>query len=170
MAIDVELANYRAYQLTANIDELQYTKTKLVRYRNTLQSNWKGVEVNYMAEAIDQTISQINGVIHRIDELAGDIRTAAANIRNEEIAAAERARRIERERRIEAAQNAYNDAKINYNTVIEKINALNRELDESPLKRFLPSYSERINNLNEELEKAIKRFDECKQALSNAKG
>lgn len=113
----------------------------------------------------------IHAVIKDLGSLATDVKSVASTIKREEDAAAAAARaRAERQRRINEAQTAYNNAVDEYNDVIKEMEKLQETFRKNPMLRFLPNYAKRLEDLQKNIEKAAQKCDNCKRALSAARG
>ena len=110
-------------------------------------------------------------MIKDLGSLATDVKSVASTIKREEDAAAAAARaRAERQRRINEAQTAYNNAVDEYNDVIKEMEKLQETFRKNPMLRFLPNYAKRFEDLQKNIEKAAQKCDNCKRALSAARG
>ncbi len=172
MAINVGAANSQASQLSSNVSQLRNAKNQLVTYRSTITSNWQGAEVGYIVSAINQLIDEIDGAIRNLDSIGGDIRQTAEQIRREEEAAAAAAAaaraRAEKQRRIQAAQQKYNEARDELDKLNEEMEKLEKKHKKaSGIKKF--KYALEIEELKEKIEKAEEKCSDTHRALVNAK-
>lgn len=198
MAIDVNAANQQALQLASCADELRQAKNQLQSYRSSLSSNWQGEEVKYILQAIDQNIAKINKLIAELEDLSGDVKSAAAAIKREEDAAAEAARKKaaqekaakekaakekaakekaaqekaakEKAQRVADAQKAYDAAK-NKLTDLQKEKAkLKEKLEDTWLPWKRNDLKDEIESIEKQIEYAKKELKSCTDALNRAKG
>lgn len=106
MGVDVTKANTQAAQLLEYANQLRNAKRSLESYKAELSLNWIGTETQYVLTAISNQITKINTVINELESLQGDIKTVATQIRNEEIAAEEAARKAREEAERKAREEA----------------------------------------------------------------
>ncbi len=171
MAINVTAANNQAGQLNTYAQQLRNAKTLLTSYKSSIQSNWSGQEVSYIMQSIDQTISKINNVLKDLESLSTDIKNVASAIKREEDAAAVAAcARAEKQRQINAAQTAYNNAVDEYDSVAKKMEELQKQLKKNPLLQFHPDFAKRFNTMKKNLEKAAQKCDSCRRTLTSVRG
>lgn len=168
MAINVSVANNQAAQLRGYADRLQQAKNQLNSYKSSLTANWQGSEVLYISRGIDKAVAQIDAAMRNLRNIANDVNNTAAAIKREDDAAAAAARaRAAKQQRIAAAQNAYN-------TACDELDSLNksREALVAKLKKK-PSLSSKLKGELKELDKKIeaakKKCADCKNALAAAR-
>ena len=99
MALDVSYVNRQADRLDDVESNLASSKNLLKDYKNTLNKVWTDKSVNKVTKKIDNIIKDINSAIEDCKKVKANIKAAARDIRNEEIAEAER-----RQRELEAQQ------------------------------------------------------------------
>lgn len=97
MGVDVNKANTQAAQLQEYANQLRNAKKSLESYQTELSLNWVGTETQYIFTAISNQIKKINSVITELERLQVDVKSVATQIRNEEIAAEEAARKAREE-------------------------------------------------------------------------
>ena len=90
MAIDVSAANVRARELRQQASELRDVKKRIDAYKNVLNLNWQGTEVQYYITAINKVGGKITSTANEMDSLADSIVSTANQIRAEEIAEEQR--------------------------------------------------------------------------------
>lgn len=162
MAINVNAANNQAAQLSNDISKLRSARKQMQSYKSSVSNNWQGKEVTYILTAIDQVIGEIDSAIRNMDSLSADIKSVAAQIKREEDAAASRARAA-KEQRVQAAQDAYDAA-------CEELETL-KEAREKLMDKFLKaSVSNKLRILDQirELEENIQKAEENAQNAYNA--
>ena len=97
MGVDVTKANTQAAQLQEYANQLRNAKKSLESYQTELSLNWVGTETQYIFTAISNQINKINSVVAELESLQGDVKSVATQIRNEEIAAEEAAKKAREE-------------------------------------------------------------------------
>lgn len=111
MAIDVNAANQQAAEIAGKISQLKTARNSLAKYKSDLQSNWVGQEVGLFVQSINAEIAKIDTLLGTLNSLSSDIRQAAAEIRQEEEAAAKAAAaRAAQDSQRAQARSAYNAA------------------------------------------------------------
>lgn len=190
MAINVNAANSQAAQLNDNITKLRDAKRQLQAYRSSVSNNWQGKEVTYILTAIDEVMGEVDSAIRNLDSLSTDIRSAAAQIKREEDAAAAAARaaaeraaaeraaaaQAEAERAEQARQQKIGEAQSNYDKACRELDALNRQkkdLEKEIKKAFLfkkMQLEDQLDELNCSIRNAEKQLQNTYQALMAAKG
>ena len=88
MAINLAAANEQARQTRMLANNLRDVRASLDYYRNNLQENWQGIEVESINRAIDNTLSELLDRASDLDSVGSDINAVAQEIRAEELAAA----------------------------------------------------------------------------------
>ena len=107
MAVNVTQANYQAAQIEGKVQQLRSARNALASYRSELQGNWQSQEVGLILQSVDGQIAELDRLLGSLNNLATDIRRAAAEIRREEEAAARAAaERAARERQQAQARGA----------------------------------------------------------------
>lgn len=158
MAINVNVANAQAGQLSGYANQLVSAKNQLRSYKSSISTYWQGQEVSYIVRGIDQTIAQIDSVIKQLNNLSSDIKSTAATIKREDDAAAAAARaRALKQQRIQAAQ-------VNYNRAVDECD--NLKWDEAlttlvNVGNFLSvdsSKKEKINYAIENFDPSIRKY------------
>lgn len=192
MAIDVNAANQQALQLTSCAEDLRQAKNQLLSYKSSLEANWQGEEVKYIHKAIDQNVDKINKLIAELEDLSGDVKSAAAAIKREEEAAAEAARKKaaqekaakekaakekaaqdkaarEKAQRIEAAQRAYDEAVTELNALQEQMKKLKKELEDAFWFWDKAEIRNQIEVLQAQITAAQTNCEKRREALKKAK-
>lgn len=192
MAMDVTAANQQALQLASCADELRQAKNQLLSYNSSLGANWQGEEVKYILQAIDQNVAKINKLIAELEDLSGDVKSAAAAIKREEDAAAEAARKKaaqekaakenaakekaaqeqaarEKAQRIAQAQKAYDEAQAELKRLQEKKKQLQKELDDAFWFWDKAELRKQLEALEDQIRAATATCEKRKEALKKAK-
>ena len=167
MAINVNAANNQAAQLYNNISQLRDAKRQMLAYRSSVSNNWQGKEVSYILTAIDQVIRDIDAASGSIESLSSDIKTVAAQIKREEEAAAAAAARA-KQQRIEAAQNAYNSACAELNSLMEQRNRLITELSRASRRNQAGIFAQ-IKSLEDVIRQVQSKVASAGDALNAAR-
>ena len=168
MAINISAATNQASQLWGYADRLQQAKNQLNSYKSSLSSNWQGNEVPHIMQGIDKAIMQIDAVMRDLRNIANDVNSTAATIKREEDAEAAAARaRIAKQRQIAAAQTAYNSAYDELADLTKAKDDMLKKMRNSISLKF--KYKEEFEKLEEKIEIAEKKFEECKNALMAAR-
>ena len=103
MALDVSYVNRQADRLSDAESYLASSKKLLTNYKITLNEVWTDKSVNKVIKKIDNIIKDINAAMDDCKKIKSNIKEAARDIRNEEIAEAER---IQRELEAQKAKEA----------------------------------------------------------------
>lgn len=166
MAVNVTQANYQAAQIEGKVQQLRNARGALSSYRSELQGNWQSQEVGLILQSVDGQIAELDRLLGSLNNLATDIRRAAAEIRREEEAAARAAaERAARERQQAQARGAYNAA-------CENLDAITRERAEIVLRmqntrssKTMAQLNEQLADIDRRLELAQQECDRCRLAL-----
>ena len=152
MAVNVNAARDQANQITNQIAGLKRAKTQLTDYKSSLAANWSGAEVRYVSKGIDQVVRQIDDVINRLTSLSNAIKSAAAAVKREE------------------------DAEAEYKKKKKELERLTKNDDDAPgefdallrVSKIFENF-ERIQKLNEELEKSKDLMESKRRIWDNAR-
>ena len=93
MAIDVSYVNRQADRLSDCASSLNSAKSLLKTYKQTLNKVWTDKSVNKVIKKIDNIIKDIESVVADCSSVKTNIKNAAWEIRNEEIAEEQRRQR-----------------------------------------------------------------------------
>jgi hypothetical protein len=178
MAVNVNAARDQANQITNQIAGLKRAKTQLTDYKSSLAANWSGAEVRYVSKGIDQVVRQIDDVINRLTSLSNAIKSAAAVKREEDAAARAKAQAAARAKaqRIAKAKSDFEKAEAEYKKKKKELERLTKNDDDAPgefdaLLRDSKIFEnfERIQKLNEELEKSKDLMESKRRIWDNAR-
>ena len=170
MAINVNVANAQAGQLSGYANQLVSAKNQLSSYKSSISTYWQGQEVSYIVRGIDQTIAQIDSVIKQLNSLSSDIKSTAATIKREDDAAAAAARaRALKQQRIQAAQTNYNRAVDECDNLYKERDALQKELMKNMSASKRNSYMKKWDELSKKIQEAERNRSNCYNTLAAAR-
>lgn len=170
MAINVNVANAQAGQLSGYANQLVSAKNQLSSYKSSISTYWQGQEVSYIVRGIDQTIAQIDSVIKQLNSLSSDIKNTAATIKREDDAAAAAARaRALKQQRIQAAQVNYNRAVDECDNLYKEREQLQKALLENLSSKNGASYQEKLDEIMKKINEAERKCNDCYNALNAAR-
>ena len=158
MAINVNVANAQAGQLSGYANQLVSAKNQLSSYKSSISTYWQGQEVSYIVCGINQTIAQIDSVIKQLNSLSSDIKSTAATIKREDDAA--RARAL-KQQRIQAAQ-------VNYNRAVDECDNLYKERDQLQKTLMKDLSSKSRASYQKKLDEIMKKLKRQKENAMNA--
>lgn len=179
MAVNVNAARDQANQITNQIAGLKRAKTQLTDYKSSLAATWSGAEVRYVSKGIDQVVRQIDDVINRLTSLSNAIKSAAAAVKREEDAAARakaQAAARAKAQRIAKAKSDFEKAEAEYKKKKKELERLTKNDDDAPgefdallrVSKIFENF-ERIQKLNEELEKSKDLMESKRRIWDNAR-
>ena len=170
MAINVNVANAQAGQLSGYANQLVSAKNQLSSYKLSISTYWQGQEVSYIVRGIDQTIAQIDSVIKQLNSLSSDIKSTAATIKREDDAAAAAARaRALKQKRIQTAQMNYNRAVDECDNLYKERDVLQKELMKNMSANKRNSYMKKWDELMKKIQDAENKRSNCYNALNAAR-
>lgn len=169
MAINTVLANNQAAEISVGADRLRTAESGLHAYGDALQANWQGREMAYIQEAIVHVRGQLQLSERELRDLSNDMRLAAEAIQREEAAAAvaEQAR-LEEQRRIAAAQTAYNEACDELDKLLKGRQSILEKIKKKP--SLIQKYKKELAGFDEKIKAAEQKCADCKKALAEARG
>lgn len=87
MAFNYSAAYRQASRMESAADDLRSARTKLANYKSYIVSNWRGSEVSYITQAIDQAMQELRSAASDMDGIASDVRSVAYQLYLEDKAA-----------------------------------------------------------------------------------
>lgn len=166
MAINVNVANAQAGQLSGYANQLVSAKNQLSSYKSSISTYWQGQEVSYIVCGIDQTIAQIDSVIKQLNSLSSDIKSTAATIKREDDAA--RARAL-KQQRIQAAQVNYNRAVDECDNLYKERDQLQKTLMKDLSSKSRASYQKKLDEIMKKIKEAERKRNDRYNALNAAR-
>lgn len=163
MAINVNVANVQAGQLSGYANQLVSAKNQLSSYKSSISTYWQGQEVSYIVCGINQTIAQIDRVIKQLNNLSSDIKSTAATIKREDDAA--RARAL-KQQRIKAAQVNYNRAVDECDNLYKERNQLEKILMKNRSLSNREFYQNSLDEIMKKIKDAERKRNDCYNALN----
>lgn len=170
VAININVANAQAGQLSGYANQLVSAKNQLSSYKSSISTYWQGQEVSYIVCGIDQTIAQIDSVIKQLNSLSSDIKSTAATIKREDDAAAAAARaRALKQQRIQAAQVNYNRAVDECDNLYKERDQLQKTLMKNLSSKSRASYQKELDEIMKKIKEAERKRNDRYNALNAAR-
>lgn len=170
MAINVNVANAQAGQLSSYANQLRNAKNQLTNYKSSLSNNWKSQEVTYITRAIDQVIAQIDSAIKQLNSISTDVKSTAATIKREDDAAAAAARAARaKQQRIQTAQTNYNRAVNECDDLYKQRDELQKTLSKNMSASKRAKYMKQWDELMKKIQDAEKKRTNCYNSLVAAR-
>ena len=150
MAINVNVANMHAGQLSGYANQLRNAKNQLNSYKSSITTHWQGQEVTYITRGIDQTIAQIDSVIKQLNSLSSDIKNTASAIKRED-------------------ETNYNRAVDECANLYKERDALQKELMKNMSASKRISYMKKWDELIKKIQEAERNRSNCYNTLAAAR-
>lgn len=169
MAININVANSQAWQLSNYAAQLRSSKDQLVSYKNSLNANWQGQEVPYIINGIDKAIAEIDDAIRQLNSLSTDVQNTAATIKREDDAAAAAARAAaHKQQRIRTAQTNYDKSVAECDELYKQREELEKKLSTLSGKKKTSAQKE-LDELVQKIQEAETKRTDCYNTLLAAK-